>query len=214
MTNKTTLPWLGFFLLGLAAVAVVSILLIRAHWVSVERRAYEVDSALPDLKELKAKNRELTAQMRRNGPQGVFIIIDTGKNQLTLKKGDKVLREAVVSSGSGSVLEDPNGQRSWVFDTPRGVFAVKALIRDPYWVKPDWAFIEEDKPVPQRLDERIEGGVLGQYALSFGNGFFIHGTLYTRMLGRNVTHGCVRVGDADLEAVFRSSSVGTKIFIF
>jgi lipoprotein-anchoring transpeptidase ErfK/SrfK len=214
MTNKKILPWLGFVLLGLAAVEVAAILIIRTHWVSVERRAFEADSALPGLKELKAKNKELTGQMRRNGPQGVYIIIDTGKNQLTLKKGDKVLREAVVSSGSGNVLEDPNGQRSWVFDTPRGVFAVKAMIRDPYWVKPDWAFIEEDKPLPKRLDERIEGGVLGQYALSFGNGFFIHGTLYTRMLGRNVTHGCVRVGDADLDTVFRSSSVGTKIFIF
>ena len=214
MTNKKILPWLGFILLGLAAAAVAVILVIRAHRVGVERRAFEADSARPALKELKAKNKELTGRMRRNGPQGVFIIIDTGKNLLILKKSDKVLREAVVSSGSGNVLEDPDGQRSWVFDTPRGVFAVKAMIRDPYWVKPDWAFIEEDKPVPKRLDERIEGGVLGQYALSFGNGFFIHGTLYTRMLGRNVTHGCVRVGDADLEAVFRSSPVGTKIFIF
>lgn len=214
MITKKSLPWLGIAFLCLAAAAVAALLALHAYQVKVERLAFETDSALPGLKELKAKNRDLTGQMRRNGPQGVYIIIDTGKNLLTLKKGDKVLREAVVSSGSGNVLEDPNGQRSWVFDTPRGVFAVKALIRDPYWVKPDWAFIEEDKPVPKRLDERIEGGVLGQYALSFGNGFFVHGTLYTRMLGRNVTHGCVRVGDADLEAVFRSSSVGTKIFIF
>ena len=214
MINRRFLPWLGFVLLGLLAVALAAIPVIRAHRVSVERRAFEADSSLAGLKVLKAKNKGLAGQMRRNTPQGVLIIIDTGKNQLILKKGEKVLREAVVSSGSGNVLEDPGGQRSWVFDTPRGVFSVKAMIRDPYWVKPDWAFIEEDKPVPKRVDERIEGGVLGQYALSFGDGFFIHGTLYTRMLGRNVTHGCIRVGDADLEAVFRSSSVGTKIFIF
>jgi len=45
----------------------------------------------------------------------------------------------------------------------------------------------------------VEAGVLGDYALGFGQGYFIHGTLYTRLLGRNVTHGCIRVADKDLE---------------
>ncbi len=76
----------------------------------------------------------------------------------------------------------------------------------------------EKLEIAKALDEigvdRIEAGMLGDYALGFGKGFFIHGTLYTRLLGRNVTHGCVRVGDDDLKAVFRAVSVGTKIFIY
>jgi lipoprotein-anchoring transpeptidase ErfK/SrfK len=60
----------------------------------------------------------------------------------------------------------------------------------------------------------MESGVLGDYALGFGEGFFIHGTLYTRLLGRSVTHGCVRVGDDDLKAIYEAASIGTKIFIF
>ena len=64
------------------------------------------------------------------------------------------------------------------------------------------------------MEERIEAGTLGDYALGFGDGYFIHGTLYTRLLGRNVTHGCVRVGDEDLKAVFRAVSIGTKIYIY
>jgi len=62
--------------------------------------------------------------------------------------------------------------------------------------------------------ERIEKGVLGDYSLGFGNGYFIHGTLYTRLLGRNVTHGCIRVGDEDLRKVFTTAGIGTKIIIF
>ena len=147
-------------------------------------------------------------------PRGHYIVVDSARNVLFLKKSDEVIREAVVSCGSGSVLEEPGGGRQWVFDTPRGVFQVKSKLLNPTWVKPDWAFIEEGKKPPKKKEERMESGVLGDYALGFGDGFFIHGTLYTRMLGRSVTHGCVRMGDADLKAVFEASPIGTRIFIF
>ena len=47
--------------------------------------------------------------------------------------------------------------------------------------------------VPTNAADRVEQGVLGEYALGFGKGYFIHGTLYTRLLGKNVTHGCIRL---------------------
>lgn len=147
-------------------------------------------------------------------PKGIYILIDSGANRLILKRGDNILREAIISCGSGSILEEPGGKRRWIFDTPRGEFAVKSKIVDPDWVKPDWAFIEEGKEPPKDWKERVEPGVLGDYALGFGNGYFIHGTLYTRLLGRNVTHGCIRVGDEDLEVVFKSAQIGTKIYIY
>lgn len=148
-------------------------------------------------------------------PKGLYVVIDTGANRLWLKSGDKVIREAVVSCGSGGILKDPRGKRTWVFDTPRGQFTVKSKITNPYWVKPDWAFIEEGEPIPPKNSEdRFEAGTLGDYALGFGEGFFIHGTLYTRLLGRNVTHGCVRAGDDDLKFLFQSVPIGAKIFIY
>jgi L,D-transpeptidase YbiS len=84
------------------------------------------------------------------------------------------------------------------------------------WRKPDWAFIEEGEPVPGRKDavERFEDGVLGEYALAFGDGFLIHGTLYSRLLGKSVTHGCVRLGSGDLKAVFDATDLHSKILIF
>ncbi len=147
-------------------------------------------------------------------PKGVYIVVDTGANRFYLKKGAETVREGLVSTGSGDILPDPKGKRQWIFDTPRGEFAVKSKIENPYWTKPDWAFIEEGEPIPRNAEDRVVGGELGDYALGFGSGYFLHGTLYTRLLGRNVTHGCVRIGDEDLKFLFRSASIGTKIYIY
>ncbi len=147
-------------------------------------------------------------------PRGVYIVVDTGENRLYVKKGSEVVRQAVVSCGSGDILQDPHGKRTWVFDTPRGEYSVKSKIINPYWVKPDWAFIEEGEPIPKNQEDRVEAGSLGDYALGFGDGYFIHGTLYTRLLGRNVTHGCVRVGDDDLKEIFKIVPLGAKIYIY
>jgi len=163
---------------------------------------------------LTSRNRYLKSRVKGLNLHDIYIVVDTGSNRLYIKRGGRVLREAVISSGSGNVLKDPKGKRQWVFDTPRGVFKVQSKYVSPVWTKPDWAFIEEGEKVPDSSIARKEEGVMGDYSLGFGDGYFIHGTLYTRLLGRNVTHGCIRVGDEDLRAVYSASTLGTKIFIF
>jgi L,D-transpeptidase YbiS len=171
--------------------------------------------ASKDVAKVQRNVQQLERRMSGLLPKGLYIVIDTAENRLYLKNGEEVVRTAVVSCGSGVVLEESGGkQRKWVFDTPRGEFTVKSKITNPYWVKPDWAFIEEGEAIPKDLEDRIESGTLGDYALGFGEGYFIHGTLYTRLLGRNVTHGCVRVGDEDLKAVFKAVPLGAKIYIY
>lgn len=163
---------------------------------------------------LEKENKAVSVRIQRLAPKGIYIVIDSARNILYLMRGKEVVQQAVISCGSGNILEEPGGERRWIFDTPKGEFYVKSKISDPDWVKPDWAFIEEGKEVPKNYSERVESGVLGDYALGFGDGYFIHGTLYTRLLGRSVTHGCIRVGDKDLDAVFRASQIGTKIYIY
>jgi hypothetical protein len=167
-----------------------------------------------NLKELQAKNRQLAGRIKSFSPRGAFILVDTAENKLYLKEGTKVFRETVVSCGSGEILEEPGGTRRWIFDTPRGEYSIQSKLVDPTWIKPDWAFIEEGEKVPKNFNDRIDEASLGDFALGFGNGYFIHGTLYTRLLGRNVTHGCIRVGDADLKAIFQKTGLGTRIFIY
>jgi len=148
-------------------------------------------------------------------PKGIYAVVDTAQNRLWLKKEHRILYEARVSTGSRTTLIDPaEPGRRWTFETPRGVFTILSKIKSPVWTKPDWAFVEEGKPLPATLNDRVEAGVLGDYTLGFGDGYFIHGTLYTRLLGQNVTHGCIRMADADLEFVYKNLPVGAAVFIY
>ncbi|NMC41784.1 MAG: L,D-transpeptidase family protein [Bacteroidales bacterium] len=144
-----------------------------------------------------------------------YLVINTTENKFRLYQNRKMVREGYCSSGSYIRLVTPEGSREWVFKTPKGRFTIQQKIVKPLWVKPDWAFIEEGLPVPPANDEsRYEWGVLGDYAMSLGDGYLIHGTLYERYMGMPVTHGCVRLNDEDLEAVFNSLTVGSRVYIF
>jgi L,D-transpeptidase YbiS len=180
-----------------------------AHATAIDKKANR-----KRLTDLRAENSILRSRLRSLNPDGIYIVIDTARNRLFLKYGNRTIREAIVSTGSGNILKDPDGRRKWVFDTPRGEFTVKTKYVSPSWTKPDWAFIEEDETIPKNFKDRVENGILGDYALGFGNGYFIHGTLYRRLLGRSVTHGCIRVGDEDLMAIYTAVGIGTRIYIF
>jgi lipoprotein-anchoring transpeptidase ErfK/SrfK len=182
----------------------------RALW-EQEARSTEINPALLSL--LRSENSSLREKIRTFLPQGRYIVVDTAENLLYLKDGPRIILKATISAGSGSILIEPSGERKWIFETPRGEFTIRSKIVKPAWVKPDWAFIEEGKPIPKNLRDRVEEGMLGDYALGFGDGYFIHGTLYTRLLGKNITHGCIRVGDQDLKTLFQSVPLGTKVFI-
>ena len=163
---------------------------------------------------LLAEERRLEAALKRKVPRGPWIVIDQTHNRLRLMKGDDVVLEAPCSAGSGMVLKEGSGGRVWVFDTPRGRFEVLSKLANPVWRKPDWAFVEEGEPIPKDPGDRLEYGSLGEYALYFGNGYMIHGTLYERLLGRAVSHGCIRVGREDLRKVWANARLGTPIFIY
>lgn len=167
---------------------------------------------------LQARQRQLRMKLARLAPRGLYVVIDQTHNRLTLRKDDEVVYEAVCSAGSGMVLKEGSKEgstgRTWVFDTPRGRFQVLTRIENPVWRKPDWAFVEEGQPIPTDAAERFEYGTLGEYALYFGNGYMIHGTLYERLLGRSVTHGCIRLGREDLRKVWARVPIGTPIFIY
>jgi L,D-transpeptidase YbiS len=169
----------------------------------------------PELKSLLKEQKGLLAVLEKKVPRGKYIVVDKMNNRLWVREKDKLVREAVCSAGSGMVLrETAGGKRTWVFDTPMGSFKVLSKTRNPVWKKPDWAFVEEGKPIPSDPGERFEYGTLGEYALYFGDGYMIHGTLYERLLGRNVTHGCIRLGRDDLRYVNGAAPLGTSIYVF
>lgn len=176
---------------------------------------------IPDEKKLKNSIIELEKtteqaikKYERLTPQSNFIIINSSLNEFSLYKNKEVVRQGRCSTGSYVLLKKGDEQK-WMFKTPKGMFTVQGKITNPVWHKPDWAFVEEGLPVPPpRHPSRYEYGVLGDYALSLGDGYLIHGTLYQRLLGLPVTHGCVRLGDEDLEAVYNHLSIGSRVIIY
>jgi hypothetical protein len=148
-------------------------------------------------------------------PGQSYLVINTTDNRFFLYRNKKLLREGFCSSGSYTRLTNSEGSRQWFFKTPKGGFWIQQKIIKPLWIRPDWSFVEEGLPIPPPDDEsRYEFGVLGDYAMSLGDGYLIHGTLYKRFLGMPVTHGCVRLNDEDLEVIYNTLNIGSKVYIF
>lgn len=167
-----------------------------------------------DLKTLNKKLDQLNKKALRLTPGNAFLIINTTNNTFELYKNNQNIRQGRCSTGSFISLE-VDSTKSYLFETPKGVLTVQNKVTNPVWTKPDWAFIEEGLPVPpQGHSSRREPNVLGDYALILGKGYMIHGTLYQRLIGSPVTHGCVRLLDDDLEAVYKTLPIGSKVFIY
>jgi len=142
-----------------------------------------------------------------------YIVINTTDNKFSLYKNKVLVREGICSSGANKILQTK--KKTYLFMTPKGKFSITGKRKHPYWHRSDWDFIEQGLPVPPKDDpSRWEEGVLGDYALDLVDGYMIHGTIYKRLMGMPVTHGCVRLLDEDLEVVFSTLNIGSKVFIF
>ena len=147
-------------------------------------------------------------------PVKPYIVVNTTENRFSLRNvnGDTV-RTGVCSTGKNELLIA--GNKRIIFKTPKGIFTVRNKQQNRPWIKPDWAYIEDGLPIPSaRSTDRIDYSTLGDYALEIGNGYMLHGTLYQRFLGLPVTHGCVRLGDKDLEVIYNTLSKGSKVYIY
>jgi lipoprotein-anchoring transpeptidase ErfK/SrfK len=173
----------------------------------------EIPKLGPEIDALGNSVQQLTEQFATAFTNELYIVVNPNGNRLSLRRGQRVLREAAISTGKNDTLT--YRKRKWVFQTPRGIMSVIRKKKDPVWIKPDWAFLERGESIPPLNSPlRKEKGVLGAFMLDLGGGVMIHGTPYENLLGRSVTHGCIRVGYEDLKVLFDSVQVGTKVFIF
>jgi lipoprotein-anchoring transpeptidase ErfK/SrfK len=114
----------------------------------------------------------------------------------SLLRSSRTSRGRVITVRNNTVVEvGPDGAR----ELPAGkvIEVGGSIVVPPYGT-------------PQRKFEKT----LGKYRLNLGGGYAIHGTLMTNQLGRSVTHGCVRLGDADIEALYGMAKVGDQVLIY
>ncbi len=182
--------------------------------VTIESLRAEVAALEQEAAVLEEENQGLRQMVQSLGDDEVYLVVDTESNRLFIRQGEHVLQTIVVSTGSRELVKDESG-RKWFFESPTGVLTVLGKERNPVWIRPDWSYVEENMPIPPKNDpDRIVRDVMGKYALLLGNGYKLHGTTYKSLLGTAVTHGCVSMDDDDLETVYKSASIGTKVYIY
>ena len=166
--------------------------------------------------QLQAEIKQLENALSNYRTPNMYVVIDTHHNTLQIRKNDQVVHQAICATGSGKILLHPQKQNKWEFTTPQGLWHVKRKVTNPIWAKPVWAFVENGDTVPvlpwafRRLDQTT----LGDYALELGDGYEIHGTLYPTLLGKNITHGCIRLNDEDLAHTFKLIHTGNRVYIY
>jgi len=145
--------------------------------------------------------------------QGPYLIVNTTENKFYLYSENQLIRQGPCSTGKNEKLIA--GKKTFRFKTPRGVHKVLRKQKNPVWAKPDWAFLEEGEPIPPPGDpSRFDEFTLGPYKLEIGDGYMVHGTIWKRFMGQSVTHGCIRMLDDDIEAVYMTLPVGSKVIIY
>lgn len=167
---------------------------------------------------LRAVHQHLVQRVASTPAATPYVVIDTRDNLVQLRdRHHRLLHSAVAATGAARRFEGPKTwKQTWRFATPQGRFHILRKVADPLWIKPEWAFLEAAEEVPIFAEDprRFQRGVLGRYALYFAKDLMIHGTLYEVNLGKSITHGCVRVGAADLRYFYDHVDVGWPVYIY
>jgi L,D-transpeptidase ErfK/SrfK len=97
------------------------------------------------------------------------------------------------------------GQPHW--ETPSGTFRVRQMVKNPTWQHPltDEVFPPGDA---NPLGDRWVGFAADeQMKLGF------HGTKDEHLIGKAVSHGCLRMRNRDVRSLFDQVSIGTEVTV-
>jgi len=118
------------------------------------------------------------------------IVVDKSQNILILKSEEEVFKTYIVSTGVNNC-------------TPIGTFKIVNKLKNPTWFK-------AGAVVPAGSPENI----LGSRWLGFDlAGYGIHGTSDPASLGKQVTQGCVRLANPDVEELYAIVPEGTEVTV-
>ena len=116
--------------------------------------------------------------------------MDKSQNQLLLTEENQFIKTYPVATGKDN-------------STPVGTFKIVTRIPNPVWYK-------QGAVVPRDSVENI----LGTRWLGISKqGYGIHGSVDPSAIGKQVTAGCVRMSNSDVEELFDIVPVGTEVTI-
>jgi L,D-transpeptidase ErfK/SrfK len=123
------------------------------------------------------------------------LILNLRRRRLYVYRGDRAIASYPVAIG----------RRGW--ETPTGKFTVIQMTRDPVW----------QHPFTGQLVPPGKTNPLGSRWIGFWtdgkNSIGFHGTPDEHLIGRAVSHGCVRMRNRDIKALFEKIQVGTTVTV-
>jgi lipoprotein-anchoring transpeptidase ErfK/SrfK len=150
---------------------------------------------------------------------GPYVVVHLAENRVFVFEGTRAIWSAPAGTGTGFRLD--TGRHRWKFSTPKGMFRIQRMEKDPLWEAPDWHFIEKGVPIPpDNSPVRLMRGVMGSTAIYLGDGIAIHGTNQPGLLlnpdpeRRRVSHGCIRLTNEAARALMYQVDVGTPVLIY
>ena len=118
------------------------------------------------------------------------IVVDKSQNILILKDANEVVKVYNVSTGENN-------------STPVGKFKIVSRLIDPVW-------FHRGVVVPSGSPDNV----LGTRWLGFDfPGYGIHGTVEPESIGKQVTAGCVRMRNEEVEELYNLIPVGAEVVI-
>ncbi len=123
---------------------------------------------------------------------GKFTVnVSKSQNVLILKSDEDILKVYSVSTGANN-------------STPIGTFKIVNKIENPVWYKDTGAVIPPESP----------DNALGSRWMGFDiKGYGIHGTLQPDKIGQQVTAGCVRMRNPEVEELYKILPYNTEVTI-
>jgi L,D-transpeptidase ErfK/SrfK len=97
-------------------------------------------------------------------------------------------------------------------NTPTGTFKITAKLKDPVWRVPA-SIRKEDPGLPPLVLPGPDNPLGGYWLQLSANGYGIHGTNRPYGIGREVSHGCIRLYPEDIQMLFNLVKLGTKVII-
>ncbi|WP_083636737.1 L,D-transpeptidase family protein [Leptolyngbya sp. 'hensonii'] len=123
------------------------------------------------------------------------VVVDLSDRRVYLYRAEKLQSSYPVAVG----------QAGW--ETPPGNFKITQMKRDPVWTHPITGVIVSPGP-ENPLGSRWIGFLTeGKHAIGF------HGTNQDRSVGKAVSHGCLRMRNRDIMALYDRVAVGTPVTV-
>lgn len=127
---------------------------------------------------------------------GKWIVINKTKRILTLYQSKSVIKKYPVALGNPPSL------------TPSGKYTTVSRVINPVWGGGGYAKAVKGGSPKNPLGYRWMG-------LSYGNGkrIGIHGNNSPSSIGKNISHGCIRMINSDVEELFNLAAISTPVWI-